>query len=263
MRARALLGSLVLALAVLVTLPEQPAHAAAAACPQVAAHRGETFERTENTVPAIRYGYGRGAETVEIDIRWTRNGKAMALHDATLDRTTNGTGLIAERTSSYVQSLRTPDGRRVPYLTSVLREARDVGRGVMLELKPELTSANADLVVSRIREYGLVGQASVASFRERSLRMIEGRAPRIRTVHFDGSGQWGEAATGGWDAYGVVTTAPEPTAEQVSWAHARGIEVVTSGNARSEWELFAGTDVDEVITDFTADYVSWRTAFCA
>jgi glycerophosphoryl diester phosphodiesterase len=261
MRTAAVLGSLVLALAGLVALPEQPAHAATA-CPSVAAHRGEVFARMENTIPAIRYAYRHGAESVEIDIRWTRNGKAMAMHDATLNRTTTGTGLIAERTSRYVRNHRTRTGPRVPYLTFVLREAREARRDVMLELKPRLTPANADLVVRRIREYHLLRRASIASFRERSLRMIERRAPRIRTVHFDGSGQWGRQATGGWDVYGVVTTAPEPTEEQVTWAHAQGIEVLATGNASSEWQLFASTDVDEVITDFTSDYLSWRTGFC-
>lgn len=50
------------------------------------AHRGDPYRVRENTLPSLRSAIGRGADAVEIDVRLTRDGVPVLLHDATLDR---------------------------------------------------------------------------------------------------------------------------------------------------------------------------------
>ena len=60
--------------------------------PRLAAHRGAGKLAPENTLAAFRYGYARGYRMIECDAKLSADGVAFLLHDATLDRTTNGRG---------------------------------------------------------------------------------------------------------------------------------------------------------------------------
>lgn len=66
--------------------------------PRLTAHRGGGKLAPENTLAAIRFGHSLGFRSVEIDVRFSKDGVAVVQHDAMLDRTTSGTGPIAERT---------------------------------------------------------------------------------------------------------------------------------------------------------------------
>lgn len=71
----------------------------------IIAHRGGNIERPECTVAAIEYSANIGCTAAECDVRLTRDGALVVLHDPTLDRTTNGTGPIREATLAEVQQL--------------------------------------------------------------------------------------------------------------------------------------------------------------
>lgn len=96
----------------------------------VGTHRGAWRSAPENTLPAIEHCIDMGVEIVEIDVRQTFDGHLVVIHDSSLDRTTNGTGKIAERTLAYIRSLRTKDhtGRLtdipVPTLSEVMLTAK-------------------------------------------------------------------------------------------------------------------------------------------
>lgn len=72
---------------------------------KIAAHRGANRYAPENTVPAIRAAAGAGLDYAEIDIRTTRDGRHMLLHDSMLNRTTEGKGSIREREFAEVAKL--------------------------------------------------------------------------------------------------------------------------------------------------------------
>ncbi|MCI5058746.1 MAG: glycerophosphodiester phosphodiesterase family protein, partial [Flavobacteriales bacterium] len=69
------------------------------------AHRGAKKYAPENTIPAFLKAKELGADFVEIDVRQTKDGILVAMHDATVDRTTNGTGAVKNLTWSEVQKL--------------------------------------------------------------------------------------------------------------------------------------------------------------
>lgn len=97
-------------------------------------HRGAAGHAPENTLAAIRKGIELGVDFVEIDVRCTADGILVALHDATVNRTTNGKGPIDRLTLRDVKALDAGNGERVPMLEEVLSVVSGQA-GLMLELK--------------------------------------------------------------------------------------------------------------------------------
>jgi glycerophosphoryl diester phosphodiesterase len=94
---------------------------------RVAGHRGAAGRAPENTRASFRLAWELGADMVELDVRLTADGHPIVLHDATLDRTTCGTGRVAERTLAEVRALDAGShfgpafaGERVPRLAEAL-----------------------------------------------------------------------------------------------------------------------------------------------
>jgi len=122
-----------------VTAGRRPTGAARA--PLCIAHRGASARAPENTLAAFERAFDDGADWIECDVRLTADGAPIVLHDATLDRTTNGRGPAARRTLAEVKRFDAGAwfGRRfarqtVPTLAEVLDCARHRG-GVNIELK--------------------------------------------------------------------------------------------------------------------------------
>ncbi|MBT8396843.1 MAG: glycerophosphodiester phosphodiesterase, partial [Gemmatimonadetes bacterium] len=97
----------------------RPGHPYLAGSPLLIAHRGGAGLAPENTLAAFENSVHRwGADMLEMDVRSTRDGEVVVLHDATVDRTTDGTGRVRDLTYQQVQELdagyhfRDPDGRR-------------------------------------------------------------------------------------------------------------------------------------------------------
>lgn len=134
------------------------AAAAAPAGPMGAcAHRGDVRHAPENTLPAFRSAVEKGAHMIEFDVAPTRDGKLVLMHDATVDRTTDGTGRVDALSFDEIRALDAgawfgPDfaGTRVP----TLEEALAVIPGhilcnVHLRGGPEVGAASA-LVLQRL-----------------------------------------------------------------------------------------------------------------
>lgn len=104
-------------------------------------HRGASAHAPENTFAAFDLALDQGADAVETDIRATKDGVLVLMHDPTVDRTTDGRGPIADLTASDVQSLDAGSwfapqfaGQRVPTLDAFLqRYSRRLP--VLLEIK--------------------------------------------------------------------------------------------------------------------------------
>lgn len=108
---------------------------------EVIAHRGNSSQAPENTLASINSAFAIGADHVELDIALTSDGIAVLMHDATVDRTTDGTGPISSLTLAQVQSLDAGSwfgpafvGERVPTLAEALVAADQRGR-ILLDVK--------------------------------------------------------------------------------------------------------------------------------
>ncbi len=73
--------------------------------PFVVAHRGASAERPEHTLAAYELALQEGADGVECDVRLTRDGHLVCVHDRQVDRTSNGTGLVSEMTLAQMREL--------------------------------------------------------------------------------------------------------------------------------------------------------------
>jgi glycerophosphoryl diester phosphodiesterase len=131
-------------------------------------HRGAAGHAPENTLAAVQKGIELGVDFVEIDIRRTADGALVAIHDATVNRTTNGKGNVAALTLDQLTVLETGLGQRIPTVEEVLQVAR--GRtGVMLELK---VSGVAELTVQAVQKADFQEPVIYASFLHHELTQI-------------------------------------------------------------------------------------------
>jgi glycerophosphoryl diester phosphodiesterase len=101
--------------------------------PLVVAHRGASGEAPENTLPAFELARAQQADAVEFDVRVTSDGHFVVIHDATVDRTTNGRGEVVALTLAEIRALDAGSwfdpafaGTRVPTLAEVLGWAAGV-----------------------------------------------------------------------------------------------------------------------------------------
>src|SRR5215510_6160399 len=79
----------------------------------VIAHRGEHLHHPENTMEAFQGAVDAGADFFELDVRTTADGKLIVMHDATVDRTTDGKGSVAQMTLDGIGKL-SAHGSHVP-----------------------------------------------------------------------------------------------------------------------------------------------------
>ncbi|RLE54692.1 MAG: glycerophosphodiester phosphodiesterase [Candidatus Methanomethylicota archaeon] len=86
----------------------------------IVAHRGASAYEPENTLRAIKRAIEIGADAIEIDVRISRDGYAVVIHDETVDRTTNGTGKVSELTLRELKNLDAGLGEKIPLLNEVL-----------------------------------------------------------------------------------------------------------------------------------------------
>jgi glycerophosphoryl diester phosphodiesterase len=156
------------------------------------AHRGASTDQPENTLAAFEAALEAGAKAVEFDVRVTADGHAVVIHDASLDRTTDGTGLVREHTLADVLGARIEgrDGRSlaVPTLHETL--AALSGRAAVdVEIKnvpgepdfdPDDEAAVA-LVHRALDDVAFVGDVIVSSFNPRSISVSRELRPDVPT----------------------------------------------------------------------------------
>ncbi|WP_223832889.1 glycerophosphodiester phosphodiesterase family protein [Streptomyces venezuelae] len=102
-----------------------------------AAHRGQWRKAPENSIGALRAAFADGAEIVEVDVRMTKDKVPVLMHDATVDRTTNGRGRVSDLTLAQLRGLRLRaglggrqaplTGERVPTVADAMKAARTLG----------------------------------------------------------------------------------------------------------------------------------------
>ena len=158
------------------------------------AHRGASARAPENTIEAFRLAAQSGARGLETDVHMTLDGRVVAIHDDSVDRTTDGTGLVREMTLAELKGLDagygfTPDGGatypyrgkgvRVPEIGEVFREFP--GLAVNIEIKEDQPGVE-EALLGIIEEEGAEGRALVVSGRAwpvRRFRKLSGG--RVRT----------------------------------------------------------------------------------
>lgn len=159
---------------------------------RIAAHRGGALEIAENALTAFAHAARLGVEEVEFDVHLSADGVPMVHHDATLDRTTEGTGPLAARTAAELGQIRlrqTVD-ERVPTLDTVLDQLQHSSLWLRIEIKPgvggTLYPGLPHLVIDALAARGLMARAGITSFFTDVLRdpaLMESRLPRLALIN--------------------------------------------------------------------------------
>ncbi len=141
-------------------------------------HRGAMGYEPENTLRSIETALTLNVDWIEIDVYNIEN-KLIVFHDRRLERTTNGTGYIKDRSLAYLRSLDAGKGERIPILEEVCNL---VDRRVVINI--ELKGANtADLVINLIKNYTHRGwqyeDFLVSSFNHYELKKVKQACPQI------------------------------------------------------------------------------------
>lgn len=126
---------------------------------EVIGHMGSCADRPGNTLVGVRRAIEAGAHVTEVDVRTTKDGMLVCLHDAEVDRTTNGKGKVADLTLADVRKLDAGvkfdarfAGERVPTLREVLELAK--GKiAVMIDLKED-GEEYAEQIATAVRAFG-------------------------------------------------------------------------------------------------------------
>jgi glycerophosphoryl diester phosphodiesterase len=111
--------------------------------PLFAAHRGGALLWAENSLLAFRNALALGADFLELDVHLTRDGEVVVIHDATLERTTTGSGPVRERTLAELGAVRLKDRdgavleEGIPTLDQVVALAAAGKRQILLEIKTD------------------------------------------------------------------------------------------------------------------------------
>ena len=142
-------------------------------------HRGAAGHAPENTIAAIQTGIRLGADFVEIDVRRTADGVLVALHDASVRRTTDGRGQINALSLRQVSTFNAGNGERIPTVEDVLKSVAASQAGLMLELKvPSL----AHQTVQIVQAAHFTNRVIYASFLHRELTVVRAVEPKASVM---------------------------------------------------------------------------------
>ena len=159
--------------------------------PLFAAHRGGAALWPENSLLAFGNALALGVDYLELDVHLSRDGEVMVIHDATLERTTTGSGPVRERTAAELRALRLKDrggavtAEPVPTLDQVVALAAAGKRQMLLEIKTDEQRRRypgiEEKVFAVLDRHRFTPFAIVMSFEGETWRRLRQLRPETRT----------------------------------------------------------------------------------
>lgn len=213
-------------------------------------HRGACGHEPENTLRSVRRALELGAQGIEVDVYFV-DGELVVFHDAKLDRTTNGKGVLARKTFAFLRTLDAGKGERIPTLREVFEE---VGRRAFInvELKGAWTAKPVSALIHEYvtRHHWSYEDFIVSAFNRRELRAVSDPKIPIALLLTKPTRLYGLSARR-VRASAVNPAARFVTKKFVENAHARGLRVFPyTVNTPAEISRLRHLGVDGVFTDF-------------
>ncbi len=209
------------------------------------AHRGDSVHAPENTLPAFELAIESGATAVEMDLRCTADGHVVVMHDKSIDRTTDGTGTLANLSLEHVRRLDAGAwfgeqfaGEKVPTLEEVFD--RVVDRVPLVLHVKDVRSGIEEAVTREMHRRGAVDRVTVSSEHREVLALIRRLVPEVETTWiawFRDWRWWMWYVAGKVRQLGAQRVAPpgkQVTGAMVEYFHSRGIAVRAWGVGRDE-----------------------------
>ncbi|MCD6122043.1 MAG: hypothetical protein J7K04_09430 [Spirochaetales bacterium] len=141
---------------------------------EITGHRGAAGLYPENTVKGFLKAAELGCNAVEMDVRLTKDKRAVLMHDERIDRTTNGKGFVSDYTISELKSFRVYKSEPIPSLEEVLENLKDLPLRIQIELKGPETEK---LVPEIIDFFGITKKTTFTSFYHRRVKYVTENYP--------------------------------------------------------------------------------------
>ena len=223
------------------------------------AHRGASGYAPENTFAAFRRAIAMGAGFIETDLQLSRDARFVAIHDATVNRTTNGQGTVHDMTLADLRRLDAGSwfgseyaGERIPTLEEILEFAKKHDVVFYLEMKPGGSWGGEHALISALRESGEIRRTVVISFDKVILEGVRKIEPTVMTgLLFEGqiSNPLETALEIG--ARQIAVRGDMVTPRLLKEARERDLQVVCwTVNHPAHMRLLAEAGVDGIISDY-------------
>ena len=237
----------------------------------IAGHRGDRASAPENTLPALGAALAGPLDFVETDVQLTSDGVAVLIHDETVDRTTDGTGLVAELTLAQLRALDAgawfdPQfaGTRIPTLVEFLDLFAGSDKKALVELKGFWTAEQIHGILGDILARGVQDRIIFASFNLTTVENLRDAAPAFSRVII--RRDLPEDPVGLAQFYGAIAILTSPLSLErdehaVSDMHEAGLGVlVYTLNSEERWSEALAYGVDGIITDVPSRLDGWIAA---
>ena len=155
------------------------------------AHRGSSGTHPENTLAAFKEAARLPVHGVEFDVHLTKDGKLVVIHDETIDRTSNGSGFVKDRT---LAELREYDfgswfseeykGEPIPTLEEVLLVFSQTAHHINIELKSDIFPYDTmeEKVLALVYDLNLQTRVLISSFNHEAVRKVKLLKPELQTA---------------------------------------------------------------------------------
>jgi glycerophosphoryl diester phosphodiesterase len=225
----------------------------------VIAHRGASGNAPENTLAAFRKAVALGATFIETDLQLSRDAHFVAIHDATVNRTTNGQGAVHDMTLAELRKLDAGSwfgsefgGERIPTLEEILEFSKKNDVVFYLEIKPAGTWGGDHALIGALRESGEIPRAVVISFDPSivmSLRKIE---PTLMTgLLYDGQLENPLEKAVAIGARQLAVRGDLVTPAMLTEARKKDLQVVCwTVNHSAHMRMLAAAGVDGIMSDY-------------
>ncbi|MCM3046768.1 glycerophosphodiester phosphodiesterase [Bacillus altitudinis] len=155
----------------------------------IIAHRGSSSAAPENTIAAFDVAVEQGADYIELDVQMTMDQHVVVIHDDTVERTTNGNGLVKSYTLDQLKKLDAGSwfdqqytNERIPTLQEIL-ERYSQRIGILIEIKHPKRQIGIEKAVARIiNRFAYSRHIIIQSFDVHALQRIKALAPSLRTA---------------------------------------------------------------------------------
>jgi glycerophosphoryl diester phosphodiesterase len=137
---------------------------------------------------SFRSAIALGCDLIECDVHLSSDGRLVVIHDHTLDRTTNGTGLVRDYTAAELRKLDAGDGEKIPLLQEVIELA--IGQvGLVIELKnlPPLYPGLEEKLVAMLRQLGAIQECAAVSFNHAAIHELRKVEPSLQLGILEGA----------------------------------------------------------------------------
>ncbi|MDY0909187.1 glycerophosphodiester phosphodiesterase [Microbacterium sp. CFBP9034] len=238
----------------------------------IASHRGGGATAPENTLPAISAALAAGFGYVEVDVALTADRHPVLLHDEKVDRTTDGSGHIAELTLAEVRALDAGTwfdpafgGTRIPTFGEFLDTLAGAGGRAIVELKGLWDAPAVESALAEVSRRGLERHVAISSFDARTLALSSAASEVVsRLLILKHVPQDVVAAVEQAGVRGIIVERKAVLArpEIVDELHGAGARVVVyTLNKDAQWDAVTALGVDGIVTDDPGTLSEWQAGY--